>query len=449
MKKTKQPVKVIFDKLTELYLILMLSVFLLFPGFQGYVQLTSQKWLLYAVLSGGYLGLNALLRMELRALGHIKLQNPLIVWKNWGLPQKLMFLYWCVSGLSTIFSVDLLQAFFGSARLEGFLTITLYCWCFLLVSRLGRLASWMLWVFGSALSVNCAIALLQLDGRNPLSLYPEGMTYYDSGIQYEGQFLGTIGNTNLLSAVLCIAIPAFLTALIALKGKRRFLLLIPLALCMAVLLKAEVAGGYLGVCGSVLLMLPVVVKVKRRKKTLVLAVILVFLIGLLGVYFVGDHIGGVVQEAHDLMHGQWDNSYGSGRLFIWQAVWKLVPEQLLLGGGPDTLGLRSTAYFQHYDSNLDMMIRSKIDNAHNEYLNVLVNQGLPALLLYLSALIATAIFWVKKADHCPAVAICGSGVLGYCIQAFFGISSPISTPFMWLALGLMLSCDATMKEESE
>lgn len=139
------------------------------------------------------------------------------------------------------------------------------------------------------------------------------------------------------------------------------------------------------------------------------------------------------------MHGQWDTSYGSGRLFIWQAVWKLVPERLLLGGGPDTLGLRSTAYFQHYDSNLDMMIRSKIDNAHNEYLNVLVNQGLPALLLYLTALIAAASSWVKKADRCSAIAICGSGILGYCIQAFFSISSPISTPFMWLAFGLMMA----------
>ena len=222
MNERKQSVTVLFEKITEFYIGSMISIFLLFPGFYGYARLTSQKWLLFVLLSGGYLFLCSLLSMELAVLGYRKLQKPLVIWNKWKLPQKLVFLYWCWSGISTIFSVDNIQAFWGSARLEGFFTITLYCGCFLMISCWGRPASWMLWLFGGSVGMNCVVALIQLAGFNPFSLFPIGMTYYDSGIQYEGQFLGTIGNTNLLSAVLCIAIPAFMAGIVCANGKARF-----------------------------------------------------------------------------------------------------------------------------------------------------------------------------------------------------------------------------------
>ena len=38
-----------------------------------------------------------------------------------------------------------------------------------------------------------------------------------------------------------------------------------------------------------------------------------------------------------------------------------------------------------------------------------------------------------------AAAICGGAVLGYCIQAFFGVTSPISAPYFWIALALLTS----------
>lgn len=439
MKETKRPATVLLEKLTEIYIFCMLSVFLLFPGLEGYARLTSHKWILLAVLSGGYMIVSAVLRLELAALKQWNLRSPWQVWKNWSIPQKLIFLFWFWSALSTVFSLAPMQAFWGSARLDGFLSITFYCGSFLQISRWGRPKRWMLWVFGSAISINCVIALIQLAGYNPLSLYPVGMNYYDSGVLYEGQFLGTIGNTNLLSAVLCIAVPAFITAVIRMPEKRRFLLLIPSLLGILVLVKASVAGGWIGVAGSVLLGLPVVVQKKTLRKSLAWIIICLMIIGLLSIYYIGNYADGVLYEAHQLMHGHWDNHYGSGRLFIWQAAAKLVPQRLLLGGGPDTLGIRTKAYFEHYDAAFDMMIRSKIDTAHNEYLNVLVNQGLPAMLLYLAALVFTAVFWVKTSAADSAVAICGSGVLGYCIQAFFGISSPVSTPFFWLLFGLLIS----------
>ena len=37
------------------------------------------------------------------------------------------------------------------------------------------------------------------------------------------------------------------------------------------------------------------------------------------------------------LHGRLEDSFGSGRIYIWKKTAALVPEHLWFGGGPDTL----------------------------------------------------------------------------------------------------------------
>ena len=83
------------------------------------------------------------------------------------------------------------------------------------------------------------------------------------------------------------------------------------------------------------------------------------------------------------------------------------------------------------------MIQTGIDAAHNEYLNILANQGVFALLFWLGTLICSAVRFVCRGGQEMHVLICGSAVLGYCVQAFFGISMCISAPFFVLAWALL------------
>ena len=429
---------ILLEKVTAVYTACMLSVFLLYPGLGGYQNITAEKWRAFLLFTGGYVGLTLLLRLELAVTGSARLPALGAVWRSMGLARKLLIAFWAVSAVSTVFSVDRSVAFWGGARYEGLLTITLYCAACLLVSRYGRPGKWMLWLFGAAMSLNCLLSLVQLAGYNPLGLYPAGMNYYDANVRYAGEFLGTIGNVDLLSAVLCAAIPAFWIAAVKLPGRDRFLLLVPLALCLAVLGKSFVAGGIVGVFVSALLTFPVLLKGKGARTAGFAAVLCVCALGLAGIYAFGGRLGGFLYEASELLHGRWDDDFGSGRLYIWRNVAELVRERPLLGGGPDTLGLRTEAAFERYDEALGILIRSSVDAAHNEYLNILVNQGLLALAAYLGALAAAAVRWVRTAAEKPASAICGGAVLGYCVQAFFGISSPISAPYLWLALGFLI-----------
>ena len=146
---------------------------------------------------------------------------------------------------------------------------------------------------------------------------------------------------------------------------------------------------------------------------------------------------GMLHEAHELLHGNIDPNFGSGRLHIWTEVLRQVPGQLWFGSGPDTMLLTEITSFSRYDSLHDINIVSKIDVAHNEYLNVLFHQGVFALISYLALLGLTIRKWIADGPSNSALGILGAGAAGYCIQAFFGFSMCITAPLFWLLLGLI------------
>lgn len=431
------------EALADVFLCLMLGPYLLFFGFQGYENLTEWKFLGYLLFGG--LPLAAALPLW----GGLSLAGKAVEKKPWRAVELLALGYLCFSALSTLLSVDRQTALWGSDRREGLVTLALYCGGFLLLSRYGKARMRHLWIFAAAVSLDCALVICQFAGYNPFTLYPQGMTYYDGNRLYFGEFLGTLGNADVHAAVLCAAIPVFWAALLRLRGRRRFWLLFPLALSLGVLFKSFVAGAVLGVLGGGLLSLPVLSKRSKCRGVLSIGVLGLFLAAFPAVYLWGRRLGGFFYEASELLRGRWDDSFGSGRLYIWRSIWPLVPERLLFGGGPDTLGLRTDACFSRWDEETETMLYSVVDSAHNEYLGVLINQGLLAFGCFLALLVLLAVFWIQEARRNSVAAICGTGALCYCIQAFFCVSSPISTAYLWLALGLLASAGRRLPEDSD
>lgn len=112
------------------------------------------------------------------------------------------------------------------------------------------------------MSLCCLLSLWQLAGGNPLGLYPNGLSYSDAGTAYSGAYLGTIGNTDLLAAVMCVAVPAFFYGAWKL---RRHWLLVPLALCVTVSIWMDVSAGLLGIAAGLVLPLPLALGEKKRR----------------------------------------------------------------------------------------------------------------------------------------------------------------------------------------
>jgi len=426
-----------FSKITSVYLVLMLTLFLFFVGGSGYQSITATKYTTFLILCGGYVGVVLLLLVEGILLKQIKLPpvRELLRRSDW--TQRLIAAFMVLTVVSAILSPHGKVAWLGGGRKEGAVTILLYCLCFLLVSIFGRAQRWMLWVLGGAVTLFSLLSIVQLFGGNPFTLYPEGYNYFDANVRYAGAFLGTIGNIDLVAGFLCVAIPLLWISVLRLSGKQRFFLLIPLAAALFVLCRMSVLAGFVGVFGGAVLALPVVLPAKPGvRKWVAVAVGGLIVLALAGLFFV-DVGEGLLHELHELLHGRVDDSFGSGRIHIWKEVLERIPGQLWFGSGPDTMLLAELEPFVRYDEALNVYLKAQIDSAHNEYLNIWFHQGLFALLTYLAALISVLWRWIRRSGSDGTVAILGGAVLCYCIQAFFGISTCVQAPFFWMTLGLL------------
>jgi len=145
---------------------------------------------------------------------------------------------------------------------------------------------------------------------------------------------------------------------------------------------------------------------------------------------------GTIYELSQMLHGELQDSFGSSRILIWRETLDLVSERPLTGGGPGTLPLRISIEFKRFVAETGKMLRTSVDNAHNVYLGMLVDCGLPALLFYVSAIAVTLINAFRKVGSRPVSASVCCGLLAYWIQDFFGLGLFIITPVVWMLWGL-------------
>lgn len=119
--------------------------------------------------------------------------------------------------------------------------------------------------------------------------------------------------------------------------------------------------------------------------------------------------------------------YGSGRLDIWRNAIQLVPHYLLTGAGIDNFGY---VYPTH-------LYGGYVDKAHNEYLQILITEGIFTLITYLVLLFCMLIDGVQSKEKLFWVLLVG--FVGYAIQAFMNISTTMVAPFYFIVCGMLVS----------
>ena len=404
------------------YACALVTVLWLFLPYGGYERMLEGKYACFALLTAGYLA--ATLRADRRELRRAG---------GWTAPDAAAAAYLLISALSALCSPYGAQTLLGGTRRDGLVTLALYVLMFALLSRYLRPDRRLVYLTALSATLCDALVLLQLHGHNPFWLYPAGLNYYDGDAAYAGFYAGLSGNIGFTAFLLAIAVCVLTAAMLRLRS---WALAPTVALTLWVLARLGVAAAWVGIaCAAVwglALLLP------RRRMLLLSAALtvgaLVFLLCCRG----GSQ---TLTEASLLLRGKADGSFGSGRLAIWRDCLYLVRERPLLGGGPDTLwlrGLEPLAWVQG-----GSVIPSDITAAHNEYLNILVNQGAVALAAYL-ALLGTALVRCFRRASDARYALCGVGLLCYAAMALFSISTCITAPYVWLLLAL---CNPHEKNE--
>lgn len=468
------------------FVVFMLMVFLLWIPSGSYTDVTGSKFRLFTIACAGYVLLSSVAWLAFSK------ERPKLT-----LFSCLLALYVLFTGLSTLLS-PYRGSFLGNDRKDGFVTVALYALCAWMLSQTYRPKKWLLPLLSVSALVYCGIGFVQLTGRNPFSLYPAGCNYYDKYIRYGGEFLTTTGNADLTATILSMLFGVFFAASICVKDRRAGLLLLPLFGVASLIFTVRVDAALVASRAGLLFLPPLLVRSRHGFSSYLLAagaVILAFAVSavlrfydggvslcfslrggilpgaalILGVFgvilcsrpekqgryglvlgglaclllaagvvfaYVRGAKSGLLYEAHEILHGRAQDSFGSGRLGIWRNVLQKIKERPLLGGGPDTLKQRGLPQFSRYDETLHRTVFAAVDTAHNEYLNILVNQGLLAFLSFAGILLVSFIRWRRQKKD-PAAAIAGAGALLYCTTAFFGISMCYTTLYLWLALAVV------------
>lgn len=147
--------------------------------------------------------------------------------------------------------------------------------------------------------------------------------------------------------------------------------------------------------------------------------------------------------------------FGAGsaltRFQIWEAAIAAIKERPLLGWGADTFRLLFPMFKpEAYTATAGFL--SVADNVHNYPLQLATALGIPGLLLlyglFVWGLVASARQVFVRGKGVERIVLAGfwAAATGYLVHLFFGLSVTGSTVFLWLAVGVLLSPGASVRE---
>lgn len=357
-----------------------------------------------------------------------------------------IFLYIAWAFLSAVLSKYRAQAFWGGyLRWEGAVAMGAYLLILYLSFLCGRykmdLNIIVKFIFASAALIS-AYALLQYFG---IDIIPRDY------IRKRWVFVSfsTLGNPDFLGSYLCIVYPISLCYYLNCKKNKTIYLVLNILLFSAVVC-TRARSTWVGTFISFLFIILVTAgkDSKKIRRTVFIGLIYAVIAVILNAVhnslilsklhmFITDFQ--IVVEKNNMLHA------GSQRLFIWRRALDYIFRSPIVGSGPDTFGrvfkmsaAESMQYFNSYNV--------YVDKAHNEFLQIVITMGFPALIFYTVFLLLTAKQAFKKILNAKNNVLLISffcSVLSYVVQSFFNISVVSTAPLYWSMLGFLLSLSNT------
>lgn len=366
--------------------------------------------------------------------------------------ELIVFLFLILIGLSTIFSVNQYVSIYGRhGRHEGLLAFLCYGSVLLFSYKLIPYKKLEKVIPGMAI-VSIIVSIYGIFQHYYLDFLPRSPVNYKTNRSY-----AFFDNPNFFGSYLVIVI--MLTIVLFLNARNRghsVFYLITICISYIALIFSGTRSGWLGVFFGVLFISCFVI-LKRKylwKKWAILIsawVILFFGINAIenGSYFA--RMNTMLSDSYKVVTDKSTGKEGSHRLIIWKKSFPLVKDYFWLGSGPDTFD----RVFPNDEEKRKFFGEMIVDKAHNEYLQIAVTLGVPALLTYLYLLfivLRNAFLALRKADEQKKIVLYGliSCIFGYLVQAFFNISTVPVAPLFWALLGVTMSLSAYyLKNEAD
>lgn len=340
--------------------------------------------------------------------------------------------------ISTFLSGDIKTCIFGFYnRYEGLLSILTYYSLFILACNV-KCTKYKSIIIHTILILglfNVLMAVLQTFKLIPFNH------------QYPKSFLG---NSNSYSA-LCLMYSSISVGLFLFSKKKIYMLYLPIFLFGLVI--GGSVGCYVGFGGLMIFIITYLFihKTNYNIKGIFIRLGILAAVGIFSLAFMEifttkpilRDITDVLKDTSEILKGNISGEQGTYRMEIWQNIIPLVPKHILHGVGIDRL------YFAKEGGLLLESEMAIIDKAHNEYLQILVTEGIFMLITYLIFLgwvIKTAL---KNARSNSLILCLLFAVIAYLIQALFGISVTRVTPILYIIMGLCINTTEAIDEKKK
>lgn len=135
---------------------------------------------------------------------------------------------------------------------------------------------------------------------------------------------------------------------------------------------------------------------------------------------------------------QWNEYWGNGRGKTWMFSVKMFKDMSitnkLFGVGPD--GYAPYAYASYSEQLAQMWGELKLTNAHNEWLNALINYGIIGVISYIGIFISAIVSFIKNVKKEPILICFTTTIVSYMCHNFFCYQTVCCTPFVFILIGI-------------
>lgn len=281
------------NKFVNIFLLVMFTVFPLFYT-DYYYNIRHDKYYFFLFATDALLLMLGAVAVTKSDSASSKNEKKAVPWyKKLSFTDYAFGAFILVCTISTVFSQDPYDAFFGiSGRNNGLFLMLYYAVVYLLITRFYRFKSY---VFVAL--AGCSIIIYLLDILNCFYIDPLGMFATLTDEQTIANFTSTIGNKNLMSSFICVVMPVTIAfSVLSNKRNHRIIYYISSAFGYMALMTADSYSGILGL-GAVFAVLLVWFSRKvAMLKRFFLATTIMLLSGKalrLFSYFMGDKSKGI------------------------------------------------------------------------------------------------------------------------------------------------------------
>ena len=350
--------------------------------------------------------------------------------------------------LSLIFTKDMDESLYGHAPFyrEGLLVFFSYYSVAFFSSRIAKTdyRKWILKTFLILGIIEIIVGILQFNGLWPYpALFGDTVNIDECAFGYPTWAFGFTENCNFFSALTVIFTGLTAGLFLISEGKKRLIYLFLTAFCFYGVLTTYSRLGILGTIGFIcyLLLISFVAYKLKVKKTALSPKYILFLFGiyilvlLIACLFSPELMNNFLKFKTEFSSGNLDN-LGSGRMLIWKKGLETVPHYWYIGTGLDNY-----VYSFFWDNpDYEGFYQQK---GHNEYIHILVTQGVFTLITWLSMILynlttSTRRFFYSDDTESKITFILIVMYGGYLCQALANSSVTNVAIYNWVITGLLL-----------